>query len=66
MKVFINSETKEIPAGFNVNKLLEHFSLPTKLIAIELNREVVRRIDWEDVKISESDKIEIIHFVGGG
>jgi thiamine biosynthesis protein ThiS len=31
-----------------------------------LNREVVRKKDWETTKVSEGDKIEVIHFVGGG
>ncbi|MBA2620591.1 MAG: sulfur carrier protein ThiS [Acidobacteria bacterium] len=66
MKVFINGETKEISGETNLNKLLEQFSLPLTRIAVELNKQVVRRADWETIKINEADKIEIIHFVGGG
>jgi thiamine biosynthesis protein ThiS len=66
MKVFINGETKEIPSEINLSALLKHLSLPDERIAIELNREVVRKKDWENVKINDADKIEIIHFVGGG
>lgn len=66
MNVFLNGEIREIPGNFNLEQLLQHFSLPSQRVAIELNKDVVRRKDWTTVKVSESDKIEIIHFVGGG
>lgn len=66
MKVFINGETKEIENGLNLRELLGRFDLPNERVAVELNREVVRRKDWEATEIREADKIEIVHFVGGG
>lgn len=66
MNILINGETKEISSELNLNELLKHFSLPTERVAVELNREVVRKKDWENVKIAEGDKLEVIHFVGGG
>ena len=66
MKVFLNGEARDVPNGFNLEQLLLHFSLPSQRVAIELNKGVVRRKDWAEVKVSESDKIEVIHFVGGG
>jgi thiamine biosynthesis protein ThiS len=66
MKVLINGETKEISNQLNLSELLKHFSLPSERIAIELNKEVVRKKDWENIKIAEGDKLEVIHFVGGG
>ena len=66
MKVFINGETKEIPEQVNLLELLNVFALPSERIAIELNREVVRKKDWESILINDADKIEIVHFVGGG
>jgi thiamine biosynthesis protein ThiS len=66
MKVFLNGEVREVPDGFNLEQLLQHFSLPSQRIAIEVNKDVVRRGDWTAVKVGESDKIEVIHFVGGG
>lgn len=66
MKVFINGETKEISRELNLFDLLEHFSLPQKRVAVELNKEVVRKKDWETTKIKDADRIEVIHFVGGG
>ena len=66
MKVFINGETKEIEKTLNHKQLLKRLSLPDERIAIELNKEVVRKKDWENIKINDADKIEIVHFVGGG
>ena len=66
MKVLINGETKEISNELNLSELLEHFSLPQERIAIELNKEVVRKKDWENIKVNDGDKLEVIHFVCGG
>ncbi len=66
MKVFINGETKEIAGEINLKKLLEVLSLPDERIAIELNKEVVRKKNWESILVKDADKIEIVHFVGGG
>jgi thiamine biosynthesis protein ThiS len=66
MRVEINGETKEIPRELNLNELLEYLSMPSRLLAIELNKEVVRRKDWGDIEVKDSDVIEVIHFVGGG
>ena len=66
VKVFINGETKEIKQQFNLLELLKEFSLPSERIAIELNKEVVRKKDWESIIVNDADKIEIVHFVGGG
>jgi len=66
MRVSINGEAKEIPNEVNLSELLKNLSLPSERIAIELNKEVVRKRDWENVKVADADKIEIIHFVGGG
>ena len=66
MKVLINGETKEISRELSLNQLLKQLSLPDERIAVELNKEVVRKKDWETITINDADRIEIIHFVGGG
>lgn len=66
MRVLINGETRTIENELNLRELLEKLELPTTRIAIELNKDVIRKKDWESVKIADADKIEIIHFVGGG
>jgi len=66
MNVLINGETREVPDSVNLKALLELFSLPSQRVAVELNRSVIRKVDWETVTLSEGDKVEVIHFVGGG
>lgn len=66
MKVFINGETREINRQLSLRELLEKLDLPQERVAVELNKEVVRKKDWEAVKVSDGDKLEVIHFVGGG
>ena len=64
--VYLNGKKREIPPETDLIRLLEIFSLPFQRIAIELNKAVVRRSDWSDTIISEGDRIEVVHFVGGG
>ena len=66
ISVTINGERREVPAEVDLDKLLELFSLPKQRVAIELNNAVVRRDDWPATVIHTGDKIEVVHFVGGG
>ena len=66
ISIFINGEAKEVPGEVSLHRLLELFSLPSQRIAIELNRAVVRKKDWENIVVKEADRIEVVHFVGGG
>jgi sulfur carrier protein len=66
MKITINGEIKELESEVSLDRILELFSLPSQRVAVELNREVVRKKDWENVVVKDADKIEIVHFVGGG
>jgi len=66
IEVKINGEMKQIPPGINLAELLKHLELPAERLAVELNEEVIRRVNWESVKVKDADKIEIVHFVGGG
>ena len=66
MKITLNGEIKELEKEVTLDRLLELFSLPSQRIAVELNREVVRKKDWESVIVKDADRVEIVHFVGGG
>lgn len=66
MRVEINGESRDVPEILDLAGLLEHLALPNQRVAVELNREVVRRSDWSGRTVREGDKIEIVHFVGGG
>ena len=66
MKVFVNGEEKDLKSAISLAALITELELPVARIAIELNREVVRRSDWESTMLKDEDRIEIVHFVGGG
>jgi len=66
IEVVVNGETRKIGGRIDLQRLIEELGLPTRRIAVELNENVVRRKDWAEVQVSDKDKIEIIHFVGGG
>jgi len=66
MKVFVNGELREFGEAATLAELITQLDLPVARIAIELNREVVRRSDWGSTMLKDEDRIEIVHFVGGG
>ncbi len=66
INIKLNGETKDTPDTFSLDHLLEHFSLPKQRIAIELNGNVIRRADWSQTIVNNNDRIEVVHFVGGG
>ena len=66
MEITINGEKKTLSEEHNLAELLVYFGLPSERVAVELNKEVVRKKDWQTIKVSDGDKIEVIHFVGGG
>lgn len=66
MRVQINGETREVPDRITLEGLIQHLELAADRLAVERNREVVRRAAWAETVLSEDDRVEIIHFVGGG
>ena len=66
MKVYVNGEARDLSGPSSLADLITQLDLPAARIAIELNREVVRRNDWGGTMLKDGDRIEIVHFVGGG
>jgi sulfur carrier protein len=66
MTLVINGEAREIPWVSNVLGLLQHLGIAEKQVAVELNRNIIRRRDWENTPVSSMDRVEIVQFVGGG
>lgn len=66
MLVQVNGESREVQDGSRLDDLVRELALPAARIAIELNQQVVRRNVWSETNLSEGDRIEIVHFVGGG
>jgi len=65
MRVYVNGEMVEVAVS-SLAELITQLELPAARIAVELNREVVRRNDWSGTMLNEDDRVEIVHFVGGG
>jgi len=66
VKVLLNGETRKLPAGATVTDLLSLMKIDRRRIAVEVNREIVPRQDYEGRALADGDALEIVHFVGGG
>lgn len=64
--VTINGETRDLPQEFTLVELLRFLRLAEERVAVERNREIVKRDRWPRVKVAAGDQLEIVHFVGGG
>jgi thiamine biosynthesis protein ThiS len=65
VQLIINGETKDSTAS-TLAALVESLGMKSDRVAIELNREIVARGQWAETKLSDGDRLEIVHFVGGG
>jgi thiamine biosynthesis protein ThiS len=66
LRVYVNGETRELSDTLSLEQLVSQLDLPIMRVAVEVNRHVVRRTDWASTRLHDGDRIEIIHFVGGG
>jgi thiamine biosynthesis protein ThiS len=66
MTIFINGEARELEGVSTLAGLLDALELPKQRVAIELNKQVIRKQEWDATNIAENDKVEVVHFVGGG
>jgi thiamine biosynthesis protein ThiS len=66
LRIYVNGESKELSTPISLAELITQLDLPVTRLAVELNRAVVRRHDWNTTMLENEDRIEIVHFVGGG
>ena len=66
MLIEVNGEARDVPEAVTVAELVRHLALAPERLAIEVNRGVVRRADWPATALAPGDRVEIVHFVGGG
>ena len=66
MKLILNGESVEVKDQCSLTELLDLVAFPSDRVAIELNKCVVRKRIWEETTLKEGDRIEVVHFVGGG
>jgi len=65
MKITINGQ-EQTSDPITLAQLIEHLGMKQDRVAVELNRNIVPRTQWQETNLSEGDKLEIVHFVGGG
>ena len=65
MLIHLNGETREI-SRTTVLELLESLGIDPKRVAVELNMEILPKAEYAEKTIADDDRIEIVHFVGGG
>lgn len=66
LRIQVNGEPRVVDNDFSLPKLIASLNLKPEQIAVELNQRVLRRAEWEGTVLREDDKVEIVHFVGGG
>ena len=66
MQVILNGEPVEFKNQSSVAELLEQLQIGRERVAVEVNLEIVPKADYDKHALSAGDKIEIVHFVGGG
>jgi len=66
MQILLNGESREIPGPTTVRDLLTDLGIDARMVAVELNRTVVKRARHADTLVSEGAEVEIVAFVGGG
>ena len=66
IKIKVNGKNRSISETYKLSDLIKHLNIPMKKVAIELNEEIIDKKNVNKIKLKQNDKIEIVHFIGGG
>ena len=66
ISIVVNGEPEQVPPGLNVSALLVHLKVDPARVAVELNREIVRKTVWDTTLVENGARLEVVQFVGGG
>jgi len=66
IKIKVNGKFKSISGNFKISDLVKDLKIPIKKVAIELNQEIINKKNIGKISLKKDDKIEIVHFIGGG
>jgi len=66
IEIVVNGKLQQVPGGLSVAGLLAHLEIDPERVAVELNRSIVRKPEWESALVGEGANVEIVWFVGGG
>ncbi len=64
--LIINGDQRRVPALASVQDLLEHLGLDARGVVVEVNENIIRRPYLRETTLNEGDRVELVHFVGGG
>ena len=66
MRLTVNGDARELPDGATVSALIAQLGVPERKVAVERNLEIVPKSQYADTRLADGDRIEIVHFIGGG
>ena len=66
IKIKVNGKVKTVLNNSKLSDLIKNLNIPIKKVAIELNQEIIDKNRTSNIKLKKGDKIEIVHFIGGG
>jgi|TARA_E500000178_G_scaffold338269_1_gene378411 thiamine biosynthesis protein ThiS len=66
IQIRVNGKVKSIPAKYSISDLVKNLNIPIKKVAIEHNQEIIDKKKINRIILKKNDKIEIVHFIGGG
>ena len=66
IKIKVNGKIKFLPEYYKLLDLVKYLKIPLKKVAIELNEEIIDKKKISKIKLKKNDKVEIVHFIGGG
>ena len=66
IKIKVNGKFKSIPDNYKISNLVKELKIPLKKVAIEYNQEIMDKKRISKIILKKNDKIEIVHFIGGG
>ena len=66
IKIKVNGKFKSVPENYRILDLVNNLKIPLKKVAIEYNQEIMDKKKITKITLKKDDKIEIVHFIGGG
>jgi thiamine biosynthesis protein ThiS len=66
IQIVVNGRVRAVPGGMTLSETLAILEVDASRIAVELNRVIVHRAAWNDIKVDPGSTLEIVQFVGGG
>lgn len=66
IEIHVNGQPRRVPEGVSVADLLEQLTVDRRTVVVELNRQILRRTELEEIRLEPGDRVELVQFVGGG